>query len=100
VIDALARRTAAALASSRYRSLGLSGGVARNESLRRTLSLQAAQAGLPFLPVDPARAGDNAAMIAFAAWIDPEGVVRPESMELSIHPSLGLEAGPKTQAYL
>lgn len=71
VIDALVRKTASALAEGGYRSLGLSGGVANNLRLRGALNELAGRRRLPIHIAEPRHTGDNAAMIAFAAWIDP-----------------------------
>jgi N6-L-threonylcarbamoyladenine synthase len=89
VVDALAQKTAAALSGGEFKSLGLSGGVARNGPLRARLEALCRRHGLRFLPVQPDHAGDNAAMIAFAAWMDPAGTVEV-GLELGIEPSLGL----------
>ena len=88
VLDALIHKAGAALAQGEYRSLGLSGGVARNLSLRTALAKTAARWRVPLLAAAPEHCGDNAAMIAFAAWIDPEPA--PGGMSLTIEPSLGL----------
>jgi N6-L-threonylcarbamoyladenine synthase len=89
VVDALAQKTAAALAAGEFKSLGLSGGVARNGPLRARLEALCRRQGVRFLPVQPDHSGDNAAMIAFAAWMDPAGTVNV-GLELGIEPSLGL----------
>lgn len=99
VVDALARKTSAALArgvaghgsgADAFRSLGLSGGVANNRSLRGRLEAVAARAGIPLLAAQPRHTGDNAAMIAFTAWADP--AVRVGNLaEVRIEPGLGLE---------
>ena len=70
VIDALASRTAQALALGEYRSVGLSGGVANNRGLRDAVSGAARAANARFLAAEPRHTGDNAAMVGFAAWID------------------------------
>ncbi len=75
VIDQLTAKTASALempseAALQIRSLGLSGGVANNKSLRIALTKLAAKYQLPLLVAEPRHSGDNAAMIAFAAWLD------------------------------
>jgi N6-L-threonylcarbamoyladenine synthase len=70
VIDALSAKAAAALALGRFASVGLSGGVANNRALVSAIESAAGTAGAAFLAVDPPHAGDNAGMIAFAAWID------------------------------
>jgi N6-L-threonylcarbamoyladenine synthase len=89
VIDALARKTGLALEASSYRSVGLSGGVANNRALREALAGVARRARVPLLAAEPRHTGDNAGMIAFAAWADPS--VKPVALsDLSIEPSLAL----------
>jgi N6-L-threonylcarbamoyladenine synthase len=90
VMDALARKARAALDSGEFRSLGLSGGVANNGRLRQALAAEARRAGVPFLAAAPEHTGDNAAMIAFAAWADQTGVERAAGLGLKIDPGLGL----------
>jgi N6-L-threonylcarbamoyladenine synthase len=90
VVDALARKTRAALEPGEYRSLGLSGGVANNARLREALGTEARRAGVPLLAAAPGHTGDNAAMIAFAAWADPSGTERAAGMGLRSEPGLGL----------
>lgn len=89
VIDALVRKAGAALRLGKYRSIGLSGGVANNQSLRGALGSLAKRHRLPLLAAEPRHTGDNAGMIAFAAWIDP--TVTPVSpADLLIEPGLEL----------
>ncbi|HTJ78794.1 MAG TPA: tRNA (adenosine(37)-N6)-threonylcarbamoyltransferase complex transferase subunit TsaD [Rariglobus sp.] len=89
VIDALVRKTGFALQRDDFRSLGLSGGVANNRTLRAALAALAKDRGIPLLAAEPRHTGDNAGMIAFAAWADPS--VQPaELATLSIEPSLSL----------
>jgi N6-L-threonylcarbamoyladenine synthase len=92
VVDALARKTRAALrqGDGACRSLGLSGGVANNRLLRAALAAEAARAGIPLLAAQPQHTGDNAGMIAFAAWADTTGVGREAGMNLRIEPGAGL----------
>jgi N6-L-threonylcarbamoyladenine synthase len=71
IIEQLVAKTGAALDRGDYRSVGLSGGVAHNRTLRLRLSNAAAQRGLPMFLAAPKHCGDNAAMIAFAAWSEP-----------------------------
>ena len=76
VVDALARKTKAALArgadaGTPFRSVGLSGGVANNRTLRAALGQLAGKARIPLFAAEPRHTGDNAGMIAFAAWADP-----------------------------
>jgi N6-L-threonylcarbamoyladenine synthase len=84
VVDALQRKTGQVLELNEFRSLGLSGGVANNRSLRRAIQRVGDERGLPVLIADPAHTGDNAAMIAFAAYADPAGCVgNPSSFDPS-----------------
>ncbi len=82
VVDAVARKACGALRlgageGARFRSIGLSGGVANNTVLRAALAAIAAKARLPLLAAEPRHTGDNAGMIAFAAWADPASPARP-----------------------
>lgn len=89
VVDVLERKASFALDAHQTRSFGLSGGVANNQLLRDRLAALADNRGIKFLPALPEHTGDNAAMIAFAAWMDP--VTRFESsFNHGIHPSLEL----------
>jgi N6-L-threonylcarbamoyladenine synthase len=92
VVDALARKTRAALRQPEdaYRSLGLSGGVANNRTLRHALEREAARERVPFLAAQPKHTGDNAGMIAFAAWADTTGVDRIAGVALPVAPSAEL----------
>lgn len=89
VIDALARKTRAALrlAEGEYRSVGLSGGVANNRPLRAVLEREAARERVAFLAAQPQHTGDNAGMIAFAAWADRVGANRTAGMSLRVEPA-------------
>jgi len=89
VIDALVRKTGFALQRDQFRSLGLSGGVANNRTLRAALATVADAQGIPLLAAEPKHTGDNAGMIAFAAWADPSVQPAPMPM-LTIEPSLTL----------
>jgi len=77
VIDALIRKFSQVLKQEKgVRSIGLSGGVANNRALRARVE----QVGLRFerraLIAESGTTGDNAAMIAFAAFADPSHVSR------------------------
>lgn len=89
VIDALVRKTRFALEAGSYRSVGLSGGVANNRSLRAALGRLAERSGVPLLAAEARHTGDNAGMIAFAAWADPTVVAVPPG-RLTIEPGLEL----------
>jgi N6-L-threonylcarbamoyladenine synthase len=112
VIDALVRKTNQALAQSverghlapppdhvpteviPYRSLGLSGGVANNQLLQVRLEEVAREHHMPFLRAQSQHTGDNAGMIAFAAWAEREaGGVSEAGFGLEIAPSLPLAVG-------
>ena len=71
VVDSLSGKTEKALNAGAYRSLGLSGGVANNKTLRRSLGELGERFSVPLLCAQPAHTGDNAEMIAFAAFADP-----------------------------
>ncbi|MDF9827110.1 N6-L-threonylcarbamoyladenine synthase [Ereboglobus sp. PH5-10] len=95
VIDALVRKTTNALAQNRastadrYASIGLSGGVANNKTLRGAFEGIAKKHRIPFLMAEPRHTGDNASMIAFAAWADP-GAKPVAIPTLAIEPGLEL----------
>ncbi len=90
VVDQLSAKTAKVLAGGAFASLGLSGGVANNKRLRGAMAAVAEKAGIPVLIAEPRHTGDNAGMIAFAAWADPVGVIQAEAGRLAFHPSLPL----------
>jgi N6-L-threonylcarbamoyladenine synthase len=90
VIDALVKKASAAFDRGGYASLGLSGGVSNNRTLRTALEKAARQRGAAFRPALPQHTGDNAGMIAFAAWCDPEGCARDDGLRLRIQPGLAL----------
>ncbi len=89
VIDALVRKTGLALNQGNYASVGLSGGVANNRTLRTTLESLARKHRLPLLAAQPKHTGDNAGMIAFAAWADPATSITSPA-HLRIEPGLEL----------
>jgi N6-L-threonylcarbamoyladenine synthase len=74
-----------------YRSFGLSGGVANNQTLQAELAKVASAQNIPFFRAQPQHTGDNAGMIAFAAWTEREaGGVNAGGLGLEIAPSLPL----------
>lgn len=85
VVDALIGKTNSVLNWGRFKSLGLSGGVAKNKTLRRAFSGLSKDYNIPLLIAESAHSGDNAAMIAFAAFCDPGGTV-PEGSALGVEP--------------
>jgi N6-L-threonylcarbamoyladenine synthase len=99
VCDALVRKSKLALergpstgsGQGGYRSFGLSGGVANNRTLQGLLEKAARSHNVPFFRALPQHTGDNAGMIAFAAWVEREaGGVSDAGLALEIAPSLPL----------
>ncbi len=91
VLSALARKTALALEQGAYRSVGLSGGVANNRALQAEIGAAARRVGVPLLGAEARHTGDNAAMIAFAAWMEREaGGVDESGWAMEIAPSLAV----------
>ncbi len=90
VIDALTRKTRLALERGGFKSLGLSGGVANNRALRAALETEAKRVSIPFFAAQPKHTGDNAGMIAFAAWVDTADAEFAGGMALSVEPSAEL----------
>ena len=79
-----------------YHSFGLSGGVANNQTLQTKLAQAAQQINVPFLRAQPQHTGDNAGMIAFAAWAEREANgLNAAGLALSIEPSLPLASSDK-----
>jgi N6-L-threonylcarbamoyladenine synthase len=94
VFDALVRKSRLALDAGVYRSFGLSGGVANNRTLQGLLAGAAQQHNVPFLRAESRHTGDNAGMIAFAAWVEREaGGVNESGLALEIAPALPLAHG-------
>lgn len=94
VFESLVRKAGLALERSSYRSFGLSGGVGNNQTLQAELAKVARQHGVEFVRALPQHTGDNAGMIAFAAWIEREvGGVNASGYALEIAPSLPLALG-------
>lgn len=87
VVDALADKTAGVLARGGFKSMGLSGGVANNRELRTAIESASRGAGARFLAADPRHTGDNAAMVAFAAWIDAADAARFCGSALRVDPA-------------
>ena len=91
VFNALVRKSGLALVRTVYRSFGLSGGVANNKTLQAGLEKVAKAQNIPFFRAQPQHTGDNAGMIAFAAWAEREtGGVREAGLDMQIAPSLAL----------
>ncbi len=87
VIAQLRGKTKHLLEGGDYNSLGLSGGVSNNKALRAATEKLAARFKIPCRIARPKHTGDNAAMIAFAAHVDPAGAQK----EFTIQPALRLD---------
>ena len=87
VFEQLRRRVEYFLKLRKYKSFGLSGGVANNLTLRASLQDSARRARCKFIPAEKKYCGDNAAMIAFASWIDPSSLVEADNGALSLEPA-------------
>jgi N6-L-threonylcarbamoyladenine synthase len=91
VFESLVRKSKLALERGACRSFGLSGGVANNRTLQAGLENLARSQGVSFHCARPQHTGDNAGMIAFAAWAEREaGGVHEAGYRLEIAPSLPL----------
>ena len=86
-VDQLVKMTDHVLDSKKYKSFGLSGGVANNEKLRFELAKICEEKEIQFLPAQKRHTGDNAAMIAFCAAVDPMGLWPNDSQRLSFIPN-------------
>jgi N6-L-threonylcarbamoyladenine synthase len=94
VFESLVRKSGLALERGTYRSFGLSGGVANNRMLQGQLENVAREHFVSFHRALPQHTGDNAGMIAFAAWAEREtGGVKEDGFALEIVPSMPLAIG-------
>ena len=87
VIEQLVGKTKHLIQAGEYCSLGISGGVSNNKVLRASMGRLAQAHRMPLLAAQPQHTGDNAAMIAFAAFFDTSGLALDE---FNIDPSLTL----------
>lgn len=90
VVQALIGKTQQVLDGKNYASIGLSGGVSNNKRLRGLFGDLGQRYGVPCFIAEPKHTGDNAAMIAFAAYVDPKGTVLDVHHGLTFYPSLPL----------
>jgi N6-L-threonylcarbamoyladenine synthase len=86
VIDQLISKTHQALIHGNYQSIGLSGGVANNLTLRSHLTRLTDKYHCPLFLAQPRHCGDNASMIAFAAFLHPQA----SQPKLELQPALTL----------
>ncbi len=87
VVEQLRKRTEYFLKRKKYASLGLSGGVSNNTKLRAAFESIAARNGARMLLAKRKHCSDNAAMVAFAAFMQPGGLEKPAGKTLRINPS-------------
>ena len=88
--DQLCAKTKHALAADHYQSMGLSGGVSNNLALRSRFEGLGQEFGISSLVAEPRHTGDNAAMIAFLAYVDLGGLVPNDDNQLDFSPSMQL----------
>jgi len=93
-VDQLSKKCRHFLSKKPYRSFGLSGGVANNQALRNRLQGVCSDQDVSFYKAEKKYTGDNAAMIAFAAFLDRDGLWSNENGQLSFNPSLMLDSLP------
>lgn len=90
VIQALIRKFYQSFEKRSYSSIGLSGGVSNNKYLRSLFIEFGQKHNVPHFIAEPKHTGDNAGMIAFAAYADPEYVINDLHYNLSFNPSTTL----------
>ena len=87
----LIKKTGQFINEGAYKSLGLSGGVANNQSLKGKFEQLSHRKGIPYFSALPKHSGDNAGMIAFGGFIELEYLQKNRQNSLSnIEPSLSL----------
>lgn len=91
VIDVLVNKTLRAAREIRATVVAVSGGVSCNRELRDRMQIACEKAGLAFVAAAPEVCTDNAAMIAFAAWLRLQNGLASDVAE-EINPNLALEA--------
>lgn len=96
VIEQLRRRAEWFLKRGKYRSVGISGGVSNNGRFADQFGKLAEKYGAKFIVAERQFRGDNAAMIAFAAWFAPEATAQSENSTLKVRPSWTLGERIKT----
>ena len=96
VIEQLRRRAEWFLKRGNYRSVGISGGVSNNGRFADQFGKLAEKYGAKFIVAERRFRGDNAAMIAFAAWFAPEATAQSENSTLKVRPSWTLGERIKT----
>lgn len=91
VFHQLIKKTGHFIKEGNYKSIGLSGGVANNQSLKNKFQQLSENTGVTFLSALPKHSGDNAGMIAFAGFIELEYSLNDTRNHfVNIEPSLSL----------
>ena len=91
IVAQLAGKVRRVLRERRFASLGISGGVSNNSVLRERFAALAEEARIPLLAAFPRHTGDNAAMIAFAAWFDAQLPAPARELALTFEPALTVD---------
>ena len=94
-LSQLVAQTKLVLQHGNYKSLGLSGGVANNQTLRNLLDELAQKNRIPLLAAEKKHTGDNAAMIAYAALVDPKNTWLDRDGRLNVNPGLRMDDVPQ-----
>ncbi len=87
VVEQLKLRAEHFAKKKKYSSIGLSGGVSNNSLCAETFEKIAKKSGAEFLVPDKQYRGDNAAMIAFAAYVSPESTRPSKDGTATLDPS-------------
>ncbi len=90
VVEQLRRRAEYFAKAKQYASLGISGGVSNNEYFANAFEKLAKKNGAKFLVAEKQYRGDNAAMIAFAAFMRPNDTRKQVAHTLKIEPAWGM----------
>ena len=90
IVAQLAGKVASVLRERRFASLGISGGVSNNGALRAAFAEIASAQRLPLLLARPKHTGDNAAMIAFAAWFDAQSPPPVPALPITFAPAISI----------
>lgn len=91
IVAQLAGKVSAVLRERRFASIGLSGGVSNNKTLRGVFEKIAEKNRLPLLTARAKHTGDNAAMIAFAAWFDAQLPAPVPAATIAFLPTLTID---------
>lgn len=87
VIEQLRRRADYFVQQNQYASVGISGGVSNNAYFAETFERLAKKHNAKFLIAEKQYRGDNAAMIAFAAFVNPHHLREAVNSTLKIEPA-------------